>query len=282
MAQLNLAALRERMNSLKGKGNPGVWRPKPGQYTIRIVPYKYDQSNPFREVYFHYDLNKKNLVSPKTIGNPDPIEELSIELQRQAGGDKDAWKQAKKMEPTLRIYVPVLVRGEEQDGVRFWGIGKKTYEELAGVCLDPDYGDITDIKSGRDIAVEIIDGSKQVPKKTYNSVTIRVKPNVSVAFDLTNAKLVELIKNMKDINEVFPAESYETLAEEMNKFLNAEPADASTDDVAPETPSQSSTKQVTQERVTTAPITEQKATPTQTTTPPANQAAASFEDLFNS
>ena len=40
------------------------------------------------------------------------------------------------MEPKMRTYVPVLVRGKESEGVKFWGFGKLVYQELLG----DDYG----------------------------------------------------------------------------------------------------------------------------------------------
>ncbi|MAP03164.1 MAG: hypothetical protein CMF85_05080 [Candidatus Marinimicrobia bacterium] len=46
--------------------------------------------------------------------------------------------------PKMRTFVPVIVRGEEAEGVKFWGFGKEVYQELLGVIADPDYGDITD------------------------------------------------------------------------------------------------------------------------------------------
>ena len=54
----------------------------------------------------------------------------------------------------MRTYVPVLVRGEESEGVKFWGFGKNVYQELLGFFADPDYGDLTDPVNGRDVTVE--------------------------------------------------------------------------------------------------------------------------------
>ena len=53
----------------------------------------------------------------------------------------------------MRSYAAVVVRGEESEGVRLWAFGKQVYQNLLNVMLDPDYGDITDIKEGHDIKV---------------------------------------------------------------------------------------------------------------------------------
>ena len=50
-----------------------------------------------------------------------------------------------------RFFSPVLVRGEETEGVRVWGYGKLAYQKLLGIVLDPDYGDITDPEDGNDL-----------------------------------------------------------------------------------------------------------------------------------
>jgi len=45
----------------------------------------------------------------------------------------------------MRTFAPVIVRGEESQGVKFWGFGKTVYQELLSIIADPDYGDITEI-----------------------------------------------------------------------------------------------------------------------------------------
>ena len=68
--------------------------------------------------------------------------------------DWDRWIQGKRLEPKMRTFVPVVVRGREDEGVKFWGFGKTVYQELLSVISDPDYGDITDPLNGRDVNVE--------------------------------------------------------------------------------------------------------------------------------
>ena len=62
-------------------------------------------------------------------------------------------RKAKAWRTKLRTFVPVVVRGEEGEGVRFWGFGKTVYQEILGY-IGPDYGDITDPTSGRDLTIE--------------------------------------------------------------------------------------------------------------------------------
>ena len=46
-----------------------------------------------------------------------------------------------------------MVRGQEDQGIRIWSYGKMAYENLLGLVLDPDYGDITDPQTGTDIVL---------------------------------------------------------------------------------------------------------------------------------
>ena len=103
-------------------------------------------------MYFHYDLGKKNYLSPVTFGESDPAVEFAEKLK--ATGNKDDWQMSRKLEPKMRTYVPILVRGKESEGVKFWGFGKTVYQELLSFIADPDYGDITDLSAGRDVVVE--------------------------------------------------------------------------------------------------------------------------------
>ena len=139
-----------------------IWKPSPGKQVVRIVPYLHQKDYPFIELNFYYDFGKTYL-SPSTFGHPDPVLEFCEELKRTKGEKEEIrenWRAAKKLEPKFRTYVPVLVRGLEHEGVKFWGFGKTIYTDLLTICDDPDYGDITDLKKGRDITVEYTPAAK--------------------------------------------------------------------------------------------------------------------------
>ena len=62
---IDLDAIKRKLNQLQTTGNrrQTLWRPEPGKQVIRIVPYQHDRANPFQELYFHYNLGKKNFLS---------------------------------------------------------------------------------------------------------------------------------------------------------------------------------------------------------------------------
>jgi len=214
---INLDAIRKKLNNLQsqtGKQN-NLWKPEPGKQTIRIVPYQYDKDNPFRELFFHYNLGKKIYLSPVTFGKADPVVEFCEKLK--ATGNKEDWQMARKMEPKMRCYAPVIVRGQESEGVKFWGFGKTVYQELLSIIADPDYGDITDATGGRDIMIE-----RQTPAEAgnqYGKTTVRVKPNQT---PITEDKevLKSIMENQSDLTELYTEPTYDELKDVLANYLN--------------------------------------------------------------
>jgi len=214
---MDLNAIKNRLNQLQTTNNrtSNLWKPSPGNQVVRIVPYKFNKDNPFIELYFHYDLGGKNYLSPTSFGRPDPIEEFAQKLK--GTGSKEDYRLGRKVEAKMRTYAPVVVRGEESQGVKFWGFGKTVYQELLSIIADPDYGDITDAVSGRDVAVEF--KTAEETGATYPSTSIRVKPNQTPITE--DASLLEtLTENQKEITEIYQEQSYDDLTQGLNEYLN--------------------------------------------------------------
>ncbi len=214
---MDLNAIKNRLNQLQTTNTrtSNLWKPQPGQQLVRIVPYKHNKDNPFIELYFHYDLGGKNHLSPISFGRPDPIEEFAQKLK--STGSKDDYRLGRKIEAKMRTFAPVVVRGEEKEGVRFWGFGKTVYQELLSIIADPDYGDITDPTSGRDVAVEF--KTAEETGKSFPSTTIRVKPNQTPITE--DASVLEAIKEtQKNITEIYQERSYDELTQALNDYLN--------------------------------------------------------------
>lgn len=214
---MDLNAIKNRLNQLQTTNNrtSNLWKPSPGNQIVRIVPYKFNKDNPFIELYFHYDLGGKNYLSPISFGRPDPIEEFAQKLK--GTGSKDDYRLGKKVEAKMRTYAPIVVRGEEAQGVKFWGFGKTVYQELLSIIADPDYGDITDQVSGRDVAVEF--KTAEETGATFPSTSIRVKPNQTPITE--DASMMEsLTENQKNITDIYQELSYDELTNALNEYLN--------------------------------------------------------------
>jgi hypothetical protein len=196
-----------------------MWKPEPGKTQIRIVPYTHNKDNPFMEMYFHYSLGNKTYLSPVSFGKPDPVEEFSRKLK--STGDKDDWILGKRLEPKMRTFAPVIVRGKESEGVKFWGFGKTVYQEILSFIADPDYGDITDPVNGRDIVVERVTPAEA--GNQYGKTTIRVKPNQTAITD-DSSLMEKLINEQKDIKDLYTEPGYDDLKDALQGFLNPDEA----------------------------------------------------------
>ena len=272
---INIDAIRGRLNKLQNtqKKSDSLWKPTPGKTQVRIVPYKFDKDNPFIELYFHYNINNKTYLSPQSFGRPDPIVEFADKLKRM--GDKEDWKAAKQMEPKLRTFVPVLVRGQEGEGVKFWGFGKTVYQEILGYIADPDYGDITDPTSGRDITIEY--QSAEEAGTSYPVTTIRVKPKQTPLTE--NADNVQkFLESQTEITDLYSELSYDELKSVLEGWLNPGAANenASEPSVSAET---LSTKKEAAPVKDDLPfdVDEKQPAPSKKT----DDVAAAFDDLFN-
>ena len=251
---MDLNAIRKRLGQLQTTNNrtSSLWKPQPGKTQIRVVPYAFNKENPFIELFFHYNLNNRSYLSPISFGRPDPIEEFAQKLK--ASGNKEDYQLSKKLEAKMRTFAPVIVRGEESQGVKFWGFGKTVYQELLSIIADPDYGDITDAVNGRDVSVEFI--SAEESGASFPKTNIRVKPNQTPISD-EPAVLEKVKTSQKDITEIYQEQSYDDLTNVLNEWLN---------------PNEDSTEEVKQESVSTSDLGTSKVKDT----------SEAFDELFNS
>tara|TARA_B100000073_G_scaffold315715_1_gene291837 strand:- start:327 stop:1076 length:750 start_codon:yes stop_codon:yes gene_type:complete len=226
---MDLNAIKKRLNQLQTTNNrtSSLWKPQPGKTQIRIVPYAHNKDNPFIELFFHYNLNNRSYLSPISFGRPDPIEEFAQKLK--GSGSKEDYQLSRKLEAKMRTFAPVIVRGEEKQGVKFWGFGKTVYQELLSIIADPDYGDITDPVNGRDVSVEFI--SAEESGASFPKTNIRVKPNQTPISD--DPEILETVKTQQDIREIYQELSYDDLTEVLNEWLN--PSDEEESESKPET-----------------------------------------------
>ena len=222
---MDINAIKKRLSQLKDTNTrtSNLWKPEPGTQQVRIVPYKFNKDNPFIELYFHYDIAKRSYLSPISFGRPDPIEEFATKLKQT--GNKDDWRLGRKLDAKMRTFLPVIVRGKESEGVKFWGFGKTVYQELLSFIADPDYGDITDPTNGRDISVEF--KTAEETGANFPSTSIRVKPNQTPITEDAE-QLKSMIENQTNITEIYTEQSYDELKEVLNNYLNPTDEDTTT------------------------------------------------------
>ena len=224
---MDLEAIKSRLNVMQktsnGKGGGEraslFWKPTIGKQTVRVVPSKYNSSMPFSEIFFHYGIDKPVMVSPINWGDKDPIVEFAAQLKKT--NDKENWKLSKKIEPKARYFAPVIVRGEEDKGVRLWQFGKEIYEAFLQMAVDEEVGDYTDVMEGRDIKLTTVG-----PESTgtpYNKTT--VNPSMKNS-PLGEAEQIRLWKdNQPNPKELFKPFSFDEMKLALQNWLNPEAAE---------------------------------------------------------
>ena len=256
---MDINAVKKRLAQLEATNTrtSNLWKPQPGKSQIRIVPYKLNTDTPFIELFFHYDLGGKSFLSPTSFGRPDPIEEFADKLK--SSGNREDWRLGKKLEAKLRTFAPIIVRTEEQEGVKFWGFGKTVYQELLSVIADPDYGDISDPINGRDVVVEF--KTAEELGASFPRTNIRVKPNQTPITE--DRKLLQnLLEEQKDIREIYNELTYDELAEALQEWLNPKDDDE-------------------EEEETTTTNQPASTTTFQAAVQSSTDAGSAFDDLFN-
>ena len=209
-----LASLQNPRGGQKKDFSITIWKPTVGKHLVRIVPSAYNKSNPFKELFFHYGINNKTMISPTSFGEKDPIVEFAQGLRKS-----DDWQSAKKFEPKLRVFVPVIVRGEEEKGVRLWEFGKQVYMDLLAILEDEDVGDFTDPIQGHDITVDT--AGKETTGLMYNTSTVRVRTKVTPLSEDSN-KVKLWLTTQPEPDTLFKRYSYEEMKSALGAHLNPE------------------------------------------------------------
>ena len=219
---IDFDAIRRKLNKLSGQNSRQntSWRPQEGEeHTVRLLSFPDNDGQPFKELWFYYNIgNNPGLLAPHQFGNPDPIQELITKLRDD--GSKESYELAKKLYPKMRCYAPVVVRGEEDKGVRIWAFGKTVYQSLLNIMLDEDYGDITDTEDGRDVKVVCT----KAPGRQWATTEVRPRGKQSPLSESADT-VKQYTSNIPSLDDMYTCKTYEELEKIVNDWLNDDDAD---------------------------------------------------------
>ena len=223
---MDLNVIKQRLNQMQksssnqssGGGKNMFWKPSVGKQTVRVVPFKYNKENPFTEMKFYYGIgSKKVMASPTNWGEKDPIMEFAKQLRQS--NDKENWRLAKKLDAKTRIFAPVVVRGEESEGVKLWQFGKEIYEAFLQLAADEEVGDFTDFSQGRDIKLNTVG-----PESTgtpYNRTTLGPSMKTSPLSESSD-EIEKFLEDQVDPKKVFKPLSYDEMKSALQEWLSPE------------------------------------------------------------
>jgi hypothetical protein len=223
---MDLNAIKQRLDNLQSKAAPQqktdyttiFWRPSIGKQQVRIVPSAFDSSSPFTELKFYYGITNKVMISPLNFGEKDPIAEFAQKL-RAGEYDKENYVLAKKLDAKNRVFIPVIVRGEEDKGVRLWQFGKLIYEDLLSMAMDDEIGDYTDIVNGRDFTLETV--GPESTGTNYNKTSVRPRMKTSALSD-DKTQVETWLKEQPNPKEVFKRFTFDEMKDALVKWLSPE------------------------------------------------------------
>jgi hypothetical protein len=222
---MDLNAIKSKLGSLQNQKQGGqkrdmtliLWKPTVGKHSVRIVPSVHNKAYPFKELFIHYGIGNRTMISLENFGEKDPIVEFAKKLRESS--DKDNWTLAKKLEPKMRVFVPVIVRGEEEKGVRLWEFGKQVYTELLSIAEDEDVGDYTDPVQGRDITIETTDAASNGTGFNQSKVRVRTK---TTPLSESAADVDKWLSTQPDPLSIFKKYSYDEMKTSLMSWLNPE------------------------------------------------------------
>ena len=226
---MNLDAIKKKLDTIQTTSNNGSsgktdypqlrkFKPSMGKQTIRVVPFKYNKEYPFTEMKMYYNIGKfRALASPLNWDEKDPIAEFAKQLR--GTNDKENWRLAKSLDPKIRTFLPVIVRGQESEGVQMWEFGKMVYESFLNLAADEEVGDFTDIVNGRDI--KLVTSSPEQNGTQYNKTTIN--PSMKQTPLSTDKKQVETwLEDQQNPKDVYRPLPFDTLKGALQDWLNPE------------------------------------------------------------
>lgn len=204
---LDLEAIRKKVAQLNGtlkRSRVNYWKPEPGEYNIRVLPWPNNDGQPFKERWFYYNIGKNpGLLAPTQFQKADPVQELIDKLH--ASGKKEDKEIAKKLYPKMRAFAPVIVRGAD-DQVLVWSFGKEIYQRLLEFFLDAEIGDITDVNDGFDLKVKIT----KTPGKFWPDTTVDAARKSTKLFP-DSKKIEDTLAAIPNLDEYHKLKSYDEL-----------------------------------------------------------------------
>lgn len=195
-----------------------IFTPVEGKtYNIRIVPSKIDPSWPFQEMKF--TNNGLNLRYPVVAlaDDIDPVILASNKLKKSS--DEEERKLGYSLQAKTRYFVPIIVRGEEDKGVRLLAYGKDVDNQFLDICADEDNGDIADIKEGSDIKLT----TEKAPMgngSMYNKIKLTIRKKTSVLSE-DPAQIKEWLENQPDARDLYEVKTVEEIKELLLERIDA-------------------------------------------------------------
>lgn len=236
---VDIEAIKRKLQQLNGqKGNSfkdNYWKvKKPGEYMVRVVPWQDTKGQPFKEMWYYKGIGRKSangygpfpMPTRKQFKHDDPIQDL-IDLLRkedQEGGTDKNKDMLKRLYPKMTAYIPIIVRGEEDKGVRLWPITdlQMLYPKLLGYFVDEqvlqDTTDYTDVNNGFDIKVTVVESKRMFNGKPVLDSSVELARKVS-PLSKDKKQIDAWIAAIPKLEELEPEPSFDDMKKRLEEWL---------------------------------------------------------------
>lgn len=238
--KVNVDKIKEK---LKNQSSRGPWQNKesdifkvtePGKYNLRAViyPHSHDPSaEPFLERHYHFGIpGGGTFYCPaKNDKQKCHVCDFIWSKMKENKGNKDAIKKWSGFLPKMSVLVPVLVRGKESEGVRFFRINSsdkegrrsKNHDKLYQWIIDDDTSSWLDPVSGFDVVVNY--AAPDAAKSAFLGNAKAVLSDIELARKSTKfgteEEYNEFISSVKNVDkEIFPKKTTEDSLELLLKW----------------------------------------------------------------
>lgn len=223
---IDIEAVRRRIDQLNGKGNGGnvrLWRPTEGEHTIRVLPWptKLTQDGmPFIERNVYFGIGKGPLVSPRSFGKPDPIDDFIRKLYDEAReGKAESKALADKLRPKLCTCAAIIDRADESAGPQLWSMNIVIARDVLNLFLNKQVGNFMDAESGRDLIVTLQPSSRKFNGKTMFDTKIMPSFERSpVSEDKGVAK--KWMESLPNVDEYYRLHTFDEMKQRFEEWLS--------------------------------------------------------------
>jgi len=214
-----LERLKNNERDTKGANNKYLWKPKPGEYVIRVLPWPDAAAGePFKEIRFYTDITRGKVTAPDQFGHADPVKELRIKLFED--GAPALREYAKKLFDRPRGFALIVVRGEEADGPKVLDMNKTLHQEMMELFFEDGETDYINTKDGFDVKVTVTE-----EKMDNGNTWYKLKPKIPRSFKSCPAtkdpkQLQDWLATAPDLTEIYPEPSYDEIKSYVDAWLN--------------------------------------------------------------
>jgi hypothetical protein len=207
---INLDKMKAKLTDIESKsggGKLGFYKPTEGkQDVIRLLPAA--DGDPFVQKWMHYNVGKESFECPKRMfGDDCPVCGFVDKLwaEYNASNDDETRQAANNLKAKPRYYSLIMDR-EEEGKVFVWSYSKTVCQELLNFVLNPDYGDITDPKTGHDLRIS----TSKKAKAMYATTDLTPRPGKTVLLD-SQDEIDTMMETAPDLLAITTSKSFDEI-----------------------------------------------------------------------